>query len=44
MPAVAVAVAKSIADQMAEVVSPDKWGTLVELLIDELASRKAPVT
>jgi DNA helicase IV len=37
---VAVAIAKSLADQVAEVVSPDKWDALVELLIDELAARK----
>ena len=40
VPAVAAAVATSLADQMAEVVSPDQWDALVELLIDELATRK----
>jgi DNA helicase IV len=37
---IAAAIAKSLADQMAGVVSPDQWDTLLELLIDELATRK----
>jgi hypothetical protein len=40
VPAVAVAVVRSLADQMAEVVSPDQWDAMVELLIDELAARR----
>jgi hypothetical protein len=37
---VAAAVVQSLANQMAEVVAEDHWDMLIELLIDDLASRK----